>query len=223
MAESSAKITKWLWSGLQIGQPGNAYGENNLGRMYENGWGVERISAAVDWYRKSAAQGNDFGENNLGRAYENGWTGETSYAEARAWYRKSAAQGNSFAQNNLGRLSENGWGVAKDNGQAIVWYSQSAAQGNEFGEENLARVTASAPMYPTRIYPAVQTGNTGQNIVVRWPSLPNQTYQIVGTADLSLPFSKWTNVGSPVKATGTTTSVSLPITSLSGFFGVKCP
>lgn len=70
---------------------GQAYGCDNLGVMYENGWGVE-----VDWLRAHAlasfACGNGWGSgcNQVGVFIHRGWVpGEHAADEPLAWYRKA--------------------------------------------------------------------------------------------------------------------------------------
>ena len=80
----------------------NAYAQNNLGFMYENGYGVPQDYAeAARWYRLAAEQGNAYAQNNLGFMYENGYGVPQDYAEAVRWYRLAAEQGDAYAQSNL--------------------------------------------------------------------------------------------------------------------------
>src|SRR5271169_6052135 len=52
---------------------GDAAAQNALGDLYDEGRGVPQdLPAAIEWYRKSAAQNFAFAENNLGYAYEHG-------------------------------------------------------------------------------------------------------------------------------------------------------
>jgi TPR repeat protein len=48
--------------------------ENNIGWLYENGWGVAKdYSEAMNWFRKSATQGYALAQTNIGVLYEHGW------------------------------------------------------------------------------------------------------------------------------------------------------
>ena len=48
-------------------EQGEAWAQQNLGFMYENGWGVPQDYAeAMRWYRKAAKQGNAMGQTSLG-------------------------------------------------------------------------------------------------------------------------------------------------------------
>lgn len=117
---------------------GHASAQNNLGWLYQNGFGVAQDDVeAVQWYRKSAEQGHADAQSNLGWMYQNGCGVAKNYAEAVKWYRKSAEQGNSWGQNNLGWTYQNGFGVMQDDVEAVKWYRKSAEQGNSWGQNNL--------------------------------------------------------------------------------------
>ena len=53
---------------IPAAEQGYAMGQNNLGWMYENGYGVKKdIKQAKYWYEKAAAQGNENAKNALKR------------------------------------------------------------------------------------------------------------------------------------------------------------
>jgi hypothetical protein len=60
------------------------------------------------------------------------------------------------------------------------------------------------------------------NIVITWQSQSNFIYQVVDTTNLTPPIS-WVNAGSPVVATNTSTSATIPITSSMNFLEVASP
>jgi hypothetical protein len=64
---------------------------------------------------------------------------------------------------------------------------------------------------------------TGTNIVITWQSAPGATYHMLGNADAIAPLNLWTDVAGSITATGTTTSVTIPITSPFRVFDVKSP
>ncbi|MDR3218064.1 MAG: sel1 repeat family protein [Dysgonamonadaceae bacterium] len=77
---------------------GNAIGQNNLGLMYENGYGVIKdYNEAVRWYRESAEQGFAIAQYNLGLMYEYGYGVKKNQEEAVKWFKESAKQGNQEA------------------------------------------------------------------------------------------------------------------------------
>jgi TPR repeat protein len=69
---------------------GNAEAMNDLGRLYELGWGVTQDYAqALEWFQKAAKAGNAQAMDNLGDLYRWGWGVAPDDAEAREWYQKS--------------------------------------------------------------------------------------------------------------------------------------
>lgn len=119
-------------------EQGDASGQDWLGWMYQNGYGVEQnYTEAVKWYQKAAEEGNAAGQNNLGWMYQNGYGVEQNYKEAAKWYQTAAEQGNKSAQNNLGDAYYFGNGVDKDYGEALKWFQKAAEQGHASGQYNL--------------------------------------------------------------------------------------
>ncbi len=117
---------------------GNAYAQDQLGRLYWHGVGVAKDDAkAIEWFRKAADQGLAAAQANLGWMYEHGTGLEKDDAQAVAWYRKAAMQGNSLAETRLGFMYESGLGVEKDDTQAALWYRKAADQGNPRAQTRL--------------------------------------------------------------------------------------
>src|SRR5206468_3838971 len=84
---------------------GNAFAQNNLGRLYEDGQGVPKDSSkAAELYQKAADQGNAFAQNNHGRLYQNGEGVPKDLSKAAELYQKAADRGNAFGQDSLGWL-----------------------------------------------------------------------------------------------------------------------
>ncbi len=105
--------------------------ENNLGWLYENGFGIKQDYAeAMNWFLKAAGQRNADAQNNIGWLYQNGWGVKQDYSEAMSWYRKAANQGNTRALHNIGWLYENGLGVNRDYAGAMTWYQKAADLGD---------------------------------------------------------------------------------------------
>ncbi|MGA8657757.1 MAG: hypothetical protein WB586_16550, partial [Chthoniobacterales bacterium] len=126
---------------------GHAVAMNNLGWLYQNGWGVAQDYAkARECYQKAADAGNALAMNNLGWLYHNGWGVAQDYGKAREWYQKAADTGNALAMNNLGWLYHNGWGVAQDYGKAREWYQKAAAAGNALAMNNSRLSTGQKPV-----------------------------------------------------------------------------
>jgi TPR repeat protein len=84
---------------------GYAAAQTNIGRLYENGSGVDKDYAkALAWYQKAADQGDAGAQFSVGLFYESGWGVEKDYAKALAWYRRAADQGYEDAKTGLNRL-----------------------------------------------------------------------------------------------------------------------
>jgi hypothetical protein len=90
---------------------GSSFGMTSLGKMYEDGLGVDKdYKQAVNWYRKAADAGSDQGSRDgmyyLGVMYENGWGVSQDREQAIVWYRKAANLGLGNAELALKRLGE---------------------------------------------------------------------------------------------------------------------
>ena len=82
---------------------GDAFAQDDLGVMYDNGQGVPQdFAEALKWYRLAANQGDAGGQANLGLMYAAGHGVPQDYAEAVKWLRLAADQGDAAAQYNLG-------------------------------------------------------------------------------------------------------------------------
>ncbi|MFA3792439.1 protein kinase [Aliiglaciecola sp. SL4] len=111
---------------------------NNLGYMYENGYGVDKsFSEAAKWYLKSAELGSEYGQNNMGVLYRDGDGVTQSLSKAVYWIRKSAEQNHASAQHNLGNLYRDGKGVTQSQTKATEWYRKAADQGHAGAQVSL--------------------------------------------------------------------------------------
>lgn len=108
----------------------NAEAMYHLGRLYENGQGVEKNDEkALDFYKKSAEAGNEKAALKVGNAYYLGKGAVKSYPDAFRWYRQAAEKGNYAALYNIGLMFEEGTGVRKDPVKAFEYYKKSGDQG----------------------------------------------------------------------------------------------
>src|SRR6267142_2063538 len=122
----------------QADEKGNAPAQNDVGWLYQNGWGVKQDYAeAATWYRKAADQGNATAQCNIGWLYEKGFGVNQDYAQAMIWYRKAADQNDSDAEGNIGWFYEKGLGVKQDYSQALTWYLQAANRGDAKAQTNV--------------------------------------------------------------------------------------
>ena len=80
---------------------GDAWAQNSLGVMYENGYGVPQDYAeAVKWYRLAADQGRVNAQLSLAFSYGLGDGVPQDYVQAHMWANLAAAQGNEDAIGN---------------------------------------------------------------------------------------------------------------------------
>ena len=123
----------------QAAQRGHADAQNNLGRCYELGIGIDKDEKqAVYWYHEAAKQGHAAAQNSLGEMYYLGkGVPDKDVKQAATWYYRAADQGYADAQYNIGVCYENGDGVKKNRNQAIFWYRKAAAQGHKEAQNAL--------------------------------------------------------------------------------------
>ena len=114
-----------------LAEIGDARGQNGLGKMYYEGWGVPQdYSEAVKWYRLAADQNFASGQNNLGNMYLTGQGVPQDVVMAAELYRKAAEQGHPDAQLQLGILYAKGQGVQQNDAEAANLIGQAAKNNN---------------------------------------------------------------------------------------------
>jgi hypothetical protein len=110
---------------------GSADGCDNLGLLYEHGWGVARDYAqAHSFYEKACDGGSAIGCSNLGVLYENGLGVARDFTQAVALFKKACDGGSAYGCGNLGWMNQNGRGVAQDYGQAASLYEKACDGGD---------------------------------------------------------------------------------------------
>lgn len=117
---------------VPLAEGGDAQAQHALGRLYEEGRGVDTdVQAAAQWYAKAAAKGHAAARYGLGKLHETGQGVKQDYYRASEWYRLAADIGNhAEAQFALGELYFNGRGVSHDYGEAVKWYLKAARRGH---------------------------------------------------------------------------------------------
>lgn len=130
---------------LPFAKKGNAYIQNKVGVIYENGNKVEKnLAEAFNWYKKAALQNNAWALSNLAKMYYIGNYVSKDFNEAFKYYKRSAELGNYLAQNSLGNMYFNGNGTIVDYEKAIYWYKKSAAQNYNIALGNLGFIYENA-------------------------------------------------------------------------------
>ena len=89
-----------------IAEQGDARAQNDLGIMYETGFGLTQdYLVAATWYRKAADQGNPGGQYNVGALYERGNGVPHDYVQALKWYSLAASRMGTTQQETAGAIS----------------------------------------------------------------------------------------------------------------------
>lgn len=121
----------------------NAAAQYTLGKMYENGLGIDtNHTQAKELFEKAAAQGNAQAQFNLALMYIDGQWVVKDYAQAAKLLEASAAQGFVYAQNVLGFMHENGMGFVPDYAKAKHYYTLACNAELENACDSLDRLKA---------------------------------------------------------------------------------
>jgi TPR repeat protein len=132
LAEDDTEALKWF---ELAAKQGDAVAQSELARMYQSGIGTRPdIAAAIDLYRKAAAQGYVNAEASLGTLLSERDDGA---AESVVWLSKAAEAGNAAAQYNLSRAYRLGRGVQADPSRMMYWQRRAAEQGEAAGMNGL--------------------------------------------------------------------------------------
>lgn len=163
-----------------------------LGRLYENGWGVEQDSdKAFGLYKMSAEKGNENSALKLGNAFYLGRGVEKNYADALKWYKISAQKGNYAAQYNIGLMFEEGTGVKKNIIKAFEYYKKSGEQGYGPAQYALGRMYLKGEGTPQNF-----------NAAIRWHKLAADQGDFDAQMDLAKLFSNTSMRGLPYSMAG---------------------
>ena len=127
-------------------ETGISEAQYQLGRCYENGWGVEQdFTIALKWYGKATRQNYAEAQNALAQCYAYGIGVTQDYGEAIQLYRQAAEQGVASSQYVMGLSYDFGIGVPADPALAVEWYQRAAAQGDVRAQEALEELMKLPP------------------------------------------------------------------------------
>jgi TPR repeat protein len=132
-----AEARSWL---SNAADQGDAFAQNKLGTLYENGLGgPQDEKEAARLYRLAADQGNGSAQSNLASLYAEGGGGlPKNDREAARLFKLAADQGIAGAQYNLGTFYEGGvGGLPKNDSEAARLYRLAADQGLAVAQYNL--------------------------------------------------------------------------------------
>lgn len=108
-----------------------AKAQNEIGKLYYNGYKVaQNYAEAAKWYKKAAEQGNAEAQNSIGSMYFFGQGVLQDYDKAVKWYEKAVNQENSDGEYNLAYCYHHGHGVEVDDVYAKFLLKQAAEHGN---------------------------------------------------------------------------------------------
>jgi TPR repeat protein len=115
----------------ESGAEGESDGEASIKRRQTEDFGKykQRLSSAVSWYNKAAAQNHPEAQYVMGRLYVSGEGVGQNFTEAVRFYELAAAQGHAKAQFYLGLMAQAGLGVKQDLPKAIKLYEKAADKG----------------------------------------------------------------------------------------------
>ena len=115
---------------IKMANEGVAEAQNNVGHLYEEGFGVAQdYPKAMSWYKQAAEQGLAEAQHNIGMLYYEGYGVKKNYREAVKWFKLATAQKLPDAQYMLALAYHQGQGVTMNYKFAKVWYLESAKQG----------------------------------------------------------------------------------------------
>ena len=109
---------------------GDPQAQNNIGYMYEYGWGEPQdYKKAMEWYKKAAKKSLAEAEYNVGILYHNGYGVAKNNSEAKNWFEKAARKNFRDAEFMMGNIFQNGWGVKASPKRALFCFKKAAKQG----------------------------------------------------------------------------------------------
>jgi len=106
---------------LPLAEEGNAKAQAIVGKMYQDGRGVEQNPEEADkWYRRAAEQGLMKAQIRLGINYFFGDAVKKDHVEAFKWFLKSAEQGDILSQYYVAKMYEKkGNGINQNDTEAL--------------------------------------------------------------------------------------------------------
>ena len=118
---------------LELANEGAAEAQNNVGHLYEQGFGVsQNYATAMKWYRLAADQGLAEAQHNMGMLYYHGYGVAENQRTAASWFKRAALQDLVDSEYMLGLAYHEGKGVGLNYELAQYWFKKAAlkAYGN---------------------------------------------------------------------------------------------
>ena len=121
------------WKGLA--EDGAAEAQNNIGYLYERGFGVKQsYTRAIEWYKKAADQNSPEALHNLGMLAFPGYGMRQDYPAAKRYFTAAADLKMGDAQYMLGLIYYQGHGLKKNTAKARDHFLAAAKLGNPKGQ-----------------------------------------------------------------------------------------
>lgn len=127
-----------------LAENGISEAQNNLGFLYENGFGVKRnYTVAIKWYERAAEQGLPEAQHNMGMLNYQGYGLSQSFEVAKRWFNKSAKQGLRDSHYMLGLMFFKGEGTQESPVRASRHFLKAAKSGDPNALYMLAHMIVS--------------------------------------------------------------------------------
>ena len=127
-----------------LADEGIAEAQNNIGFLYQNGFGVKRnYNTAIKWYQRAADQSLAEAEHNLGVLNYWGWGVSQNFGIARRWFNKSAEKGLKESHYMIGLMFYKGEGTQASIPRASAHFFEAAKLGDPNSQYMLAHMITS--------------------------------------------------------------------------------
>ncbi len=121
------------WKGLA--ESGEAEAQNNLGYLYQYGYGAKQsYTRAIRYYTLAADQGLAEAHHNLGMLYFNGYGSPQNYDQAKRSFLRAAEEELGASEYMLGLIYYQGLGLMQNYRRAKSYFVKSAKNGNVMGQ-----------------------------------------------------------------------------------------
>ena len=115
---------------LSLAKDGVPQAQNNIGHLYERGYGVsQNYGEAMKWYKQASAEGLAEAEHNVGMLYSQGFGVAKNDQEAVKWFRRAAKQELADSQYMLALSYYEGKGVKLSYTRSKALFLKAALQG----------------------------------------------------------------------------------------------
>ena len=137
------------WKGLA--DNGEAEAQNNLGYLYQYGYGAKQsYTRAIRYYTLAADKGLAEAHHNLGMLYFNGYGSPQNYDQAKRAFLKAAERELGASEYMLGLIYYQGLGLMQNYWRAKNYFVRAAKNGNVMGQFMLSFMLQVGEGHPDR-------------------------------------------------------------------------